>query len=192
MMKPWHHITLGVLVGLIASALILIISSPRKGEAIQLVAQSTPGNITVFVTGAVKNPGIYNLPFGSRATDAVQAAGGMLSSADNTVINLAAPLKDSDKILVPFIPTPLPERMEVIPTEARPTPSPDRPMNINTAPLEDLDLLPGIGPSKAAAIIAYRDKHGQFKRKEDIQNVTGIGPAIFEQIKDLITIDAVP
>ena len=72
--------------------------------------------------------------------------------------------------------------MEAIPTESRPTPSPDRPLNINTAVAEDLDLLPGIGPSKAAAIIDYREKHGDFKRKEDIQNVPGIGPAIFEQI----------
>jgi competence protein ComEA len=195
-MKQWQSVLLGVFVGLIASALILLVITPPRGEPIELVSQTTPANITVFITGAVKNPGIYSLPYNSRAVDAVDAAGGMVANADNTAINLAARLKDSDKLLIPFMATPVPERMEVIsseiPTESRPTPSPERPLNINTALADELDLLPGIGPSKAGAIVAYREKHGDFKRKEDIQNVSGIGPAIFEQIKELITIEPVP
>jgi len=191
-MKPWQSVTLGVFVGLIASALILLVITPPQGVPIELVSQPTPSNITVYITGAVKNPGIYSLPYDSRAVEAVEAAGGMLENADKTTINLAAHMKESDKLLVPFMATPVPGRMEAIPTESRPTPSPDRPLNINTAVAEDLDLLPGIGPSKAAAIIDYREKYGDFKRKEDIQNVSGIGPAIFEQIKDIITIEPIP
>lgn len=191
-MKPWQSVTLGVFVGLIASALILLVITPPQGVPIELVSQPTPANITVYITGAVKNPGIYSLPYDSRAVEAVEAAGGMLENADKTAINLAAHLKESDKLLVPFMATPVLDRMEAVPTESRPTPSPDRPLNINTAVAEDLDLLPGIGPSKAAAIIDYREKYGDFKRKEDIQNVPGIGPAIFDQIEDMISIEPVP
>lgn len=191
-MKQWQSVTLGVLVGLIASALILLISTPPRGEPIHLIAQSTPPNITVFITGAIRNPGLYQLSSGSRAGNAVEIAGGFSPGADETSINLAAPLRDGDKLLVPWIPTPGADRLEVVPTLGLPTPSPERPLNLNTASVEELDLLPGIGPSKASAIVAYRDKHGDFRRAEDIQNVTGIGPAIFEQIKDLITIVPVP
>jgi competence protein ComEA len=191
-MKQWQSVTLGVLVGLIASALILLVSTPPRGEPITHVSQPTPGNITIFVTGAIQNPGIYTLSYGSRAVPAVQAVGGMRSDADQSAINLAARLKDGDKLLVPYIPTENPNKMEDLPTPAMPTPSPEKPLNINTAMVEDLDLLPGIGSSKAAAIITYGEKHGDFKRIEDIQNVTGIGPAIFEQIRDLITIEPVP
>jgi competence protein ComEA len=195
-MKQWQSVLLGVFVGLIASALILLVITPPRGEPIKLVSQPTPANITIFVTGAVKDPGIYSLPYNSRAVEAVEAAGGMLANADYTTINLAARVKDGDKLLIPYEATPVPERMEVIPSEistvSRPTPSPERPLNINTALVDELDLLPGIGPSKASAIVAYREKHGDFKRKEDIQNVSGIGPAIFEQIKELITIEPIP
>ena len=192
-MKQWQSVTLGVLVGLIASAaLILLVSTPPRGEPVTLVSQPTPANITNFVTGAIQNPGIYTLSYGSRAVDAVQAAGGMRSDADQSAINLAARLKDGDKLLVTYIPTESPEKMEVLPTPAMPTPYPEKSLKINIAMVEDLDLLPGIGPSKAAAIIIYREKHGDFTLMEDIQNVTGIGPAIDEQIRDLFTIEAVP
>lgn len=191
-MKQWQSITLGVLVGLIASALILLISSPPRGEPILLVSQPTPDHITVFVTGAVHKPGLFSLPYGSRAADFIQAAGGMSSGADQSALNLAARMKDGDKLLVPFVPTPAPARLEVLPSPAVPTPSPEKPLNINSATPEELDLLPGLGPAKATAIVTYREKNGDFKRIEDIQNVPGIGPSIFEQIKDLITIDPVP
>lgn len=188
-MKQWQSVTLGIMVGLIASALILLVSSPPRGEPITLVSQPTPDKLTVFVTGAVKNPGIYYLPIGSRAIDAVTASGGTLDNADLSVINLASFLEDSQKVLIPFIPTPIPERVEIIPTPEIPTPSPDQPLNINTAKIDELDLLPGIGPSKAAAIISYREKNGNFLRIEDILNVPGIGPSIFEQIRDLVTVE---
>ena len=83
-MKQWQSVLLGVFVGLIASALILLVITPPRGEPIKLVSQPTPANITIFVTGAVKNPGIYSLPYNSRAVDAVEAAGGMVANADNT------------------------------------------------------------------------------------------------------------
>ncbi len=161
-MKQWQSVTLGVLVGLIASALILLVSTPPRGEPITLVSQPTPGNITIFVTGAIQNPGIYTLSYGSRAVDAVQAVGGMRSDADQSAIYLAARLKDGDKLLVPYIPTEYPNKMEDFPTPAMLTLSPEKPLNINTAMVEDLDLLPGIGSSKAAAIITYREKHGDL------------------------------
>ena len=191
-MKPWQSILLGVFLGLIFSAGILLISSPSKGEPIVLLPQPTPAPITVFVTGAVNQPGLYTLPNPSRAQEAISAAGGLLKDADQTAINLTAFLRDGEKILIPYTPTPIPEKAEEIPTPALPTPSAEKPLNINTATAAQLDLLPGIGPSKAGAIIAYREKHGDFKRIEDLLNVSGIGPSIFDQIKDRITVVPTP
>lgn len=191
-MKPWQSILLGIFLGLIFSAGILLISSPPRGEPITLLPTPTPAPITVFVTGAVHQPGLYTLPNPSRAQEAILAAGGYLLEADQSAVNLAAFLRDGEKILIPFIPTPLPEKAEEIPTPALPTPSVEKPLNINTATAEELDLLPGIGPSKASAIIAYRNKHGDFKRIEDLLNVSGIGPSIFDQIKDRITVVPTP
>jgi competence protein ComEA len=141
--------------------------------------------VVVHITGAVPRPGVYALPEGSRVQDAIAAAGGFLAEAEKTGINLAALLLDGEQLNIPFIegaspvlPTPGPTVIAAT-TEL---------ININTASQAELETLPGIGPTTAQSIIAYREQNGDFVSIEEIINVSGIGPGLYERIKDLITV----
>ena len=143
----------------------------------------TPATINVYVSGAVKKPDVYALPSNAIVKDAIAAAGGATADADLDRINLATELADQMQVYVPHK------------GEAAPPPSNGSPpnastamININTASAEELDKLPGIGPAIAKAIIDYRTKNGPFKKIEDINDVKGIGDALFEKIKDQITV----
>lgn len=186
-MKTWQVLVLGVFIGLLAAGLILLVSTSPQGESIQLIPLPTPAPLTAHVTGAVQNSGLVTLPRGSRVNDAVQAAGGLTADAAVERINLAAPLKDGQQVFVPS------KAETTAQTGSSSGSSPtsaevNDPININTASSEELDRLPGIGPAKAGEIIAYREANGPFLTVEDVQLVPGIGPALFEQIKDRITV----
>jgi competence protein ComEA len=144
----------------------------------------TPATINVYVTGAVKNPEVYALPLNSIVKDAILAAGGATADADLDRINLAAKLADQEQIYVPR----KGEDELPLPPEAPAPDTTDDKININTASVEELDKLPGIGPSIAGAIIDYRTKNGDFQQIEDINDVKGIGDALFEKIKGQITV----
>ncbi len=135
--------------------------------------------IVVYICGAVKEPGVYELPAGSRVKDAVEAAGGMNEAADPTLTNQARLLSDGEQILVH-------ERAKE--GAAGPSANMQGIVNINQAGAEELTGLPGIGPSKAEAILAYREENGFFQNIEEITNVTGIGPSLFERIREKITV----
>lgn len=132
------------------------------------------GSISVMVTGAVKNPGVYTLSRLSRVSDALALAGA-LDTADPARINLAMYLEDGQKVNVPF-------------NSSGSDNGTEKRININTAGKDELVALPGIGPALAEKIILYRERHGNFEQIADIINVSGIGSKIFEDIKDLITI----
>jgi competence protein ComEA len=137
------------------------------------------------VDGAVNTPGSYTLPPRSLANDAVQAAGGPAVDADLERINLARELHSGDHVHVPRF-------GEVLPT---PTPyglSADGKIDINLAHAALLETLPGIGPTIAQRIIEYREMNGPFVTVEEIQEVSGIGPAKFEGIRDSITVSVSP
>lgn len=169
-------IAFGLLCGLAAAALILLLSGPQRGQPVTLLPAPTPQNLSVHITGAVAAPGLYELPPGARSQDALTAAGGPLEDANLEAFNLARPLQDGEQLRVPF--------------EGEPTPGQAQfPIDINTADLNALDQLPGIGPAIAQAIIDYRNFHGPFTDLAEIQNVAGIGPSTFEALKDLITIN---
>jgi competence protein ComEA len=160
--------------------LTLITPTPRPTATMVL--------IVVDVRGAVNTPGVYTLPAGSRVQDALTRAGEATSDADTRSLNLARRLNDGEQIYVPRYgeATPLP-----VATPARGAPTPTRlasKININTASVAELDTLPGIGPALAQRIIDYRTQHGDFKTIEDLKKVRGIGEALFNQIKDLITV----
>ncbi|NTU64791.1 MAG: hypothetical protein HGB05_15685, partial [Chloroflexi bacterium] len=143
----------------------------------------TPATINVYVSGAVNKPDVYILPLNAIVKDAIAAAGGATEDADLDRINLATRLADQMQVYVP-------RQGEAAP----PPPGGSAPgaaaqkININTASVEELDKLPGIGPSIANAIIDYRTTNGPFKQIEDINAVKGIGDALFEKIKDQITV----
>lgn len=144
--------------------------------------------LVVHVAGAVQLPGVYRLTAGSRVIDAVQAAGGVAADANTDAINLAAVLADGERVYMP-------REGEVAPVVASSRPdgsgastSPDGPVNVNTATADDLDSLPGVGPSTAAAILSYRDQHGPFASVDDLGEVRGIGPAKLDALRGLVTV----
>ena len=143
--------------------------------------------ITVHVCGAVVSPGVYVLPAGSRVADAVEAAGGMTPDAAADHENLAAPVMDAQKIVILTAEEAGADPYGLAETRFGTPESPEL-ININTADAAALETLPGIGSVKAEAIIAWRRRHGGFSSIEDIRNVSGIGPATWEDIRDLITV----
>ena len=166
-------------------------------ERVASVAQSAPAAAkwVVYVTGAVRNPGVYEIAPSSRIYEALNAAGGFSSDADQEAVNLAAMLSDGVHIKFPRKgETAQPQPSAPAATAAQPVSSAPRApaasgkININTASLGELDTLAGIGPKTGQAIIAYREANGPFRRAEDLMNVKGIGPKKFDAIKDDITI----
>jgi competence protein ComEA len=147
-----------------------------------------PTTVLIDIKGAVKLPGVYELANGERIIDAVDKAGGFLPIADTRKVNLAALLVDEMVIYVPEEG----EEVEVL-TLVDNTRGKDGKdtgqgkVNINTATVEELTTLSGIGPSKANAIIEYREENGMFKSIDELVNVTGIGEKSLEKIQDDIT-----
>ena len=149
--------------------------------------------LVVHVSGAVSHPGVYELIQGSRVQDAIQAAGDLTPDADAQALNLAAPLDDGALVHVPLKSAEQPPMIS--PGISAPSPAgnpgsaPGGLININTASQSELESLPGIGPVLAQRIIEYRQSHGSFSSTEAIMDISGIGPATFEKIKDLITVN---
>lgn len=138
-----------------------------------------PTEATVHVSGAVAKPGVYTLSADARVNDAIQVAGGPLSEADLDALNLAQPLIDGTKIAVPRqgeVPqAPVPGTVGAGLTGAGA-------VSINAASVEELQKLPGIGPAKAQAIVAYREAHGGFRTLEELKEVSGIGEKTYERL----------
>ena len=151
--------------------------------------------IIVDVRGQVKYPGVYELTLGDRIIDAIEAAGGYTKKAETESINHAQKLQDEMRIYVPKIGEIVEnnvneEKVSVssveLPSENNDSNS--QKVNLNSADETALTTLPGIGPSKAQAILAYRDENGPFKSIDDLKNVSGIGDKTFEKLKELIDI----
>jgi len=189
-MEKLKYILFGLACGILASGLILLVSTPPRGVPIQLALPPTPSPLMVDISGAVNAPGVYELPLNARVQDAVEMADGVLSDADLSALNMAARLMDGQKIIVPFEGEAISlTKSNPVGELAEPASAADlAPLNINTATREELETLPGIGPSKAAAIIDYRSTNGPFATLEDILEVSGIGEKTLEGFKDLIVI----
>lgn len=202
-MKLWLNLLAGVLIGLLAAGAVLLIAQPERGVPIILAPAPsptptnnpkptpTPTPIEVLIKGQVATPGIYALAKESRLMDLIELAGGITDQADVNRINDVYLLRDGDYFYIP-------SNDEEIPDTARNAPgnSPvdqessfQFPLNINTASQEALETLPGIGPSKAAEIIAYREQTGLFETIDDLLNVPGIGPMILDSIRDFVIVE---
>ena len=159
-------------------------SSTEKEEKDESVEQDL---ITVDVKGAVKSPGIYDLPVGSRVNDAVQKAGGLTEQADSKSLNLAQ--KVSDEALV-YVPT---KGEEAASQQAGPgtasSTSKEKKVNLNKASLEELKQVKGLGGKRAQDIIDHRETNGKFKSVDELKKVSGIGAKTIEKLKDYVTVD---
>lgn len=139
--------------------------------------------LTVHVAGAVARPGLYRLPEGSRVADALDGAGGPAAGALLDNLNLAARLKDGEKVMVPG---PQPDARQD--AGAGPRSAADPRVNINTAGRDELEGLPGVGPSLADRIVRHREKNGAFSSVDELDDVEGIGPRKLESLRELVMI----
>ena len=143
--------------------------------------------ITVDVKGAVKSPGIYDLPVGSRVNDAVQKAGGLTEQADSKSLNLAQ--KVSDEALV-YVPTKGEETAsQQTASGTASSTSKEKKVNLNKASLEELKQVKGLGGKRAQDIIDHRESNGKFKSVDELKKVSGIGAKTIEKLKDYVTVD---
>ena len=139
--------------------------------------------IFVDIKGAVKNPGVYQMKVGDRVKDALDAAGGLTAEADSQKVNLAKRLEDQMVIVVPKVGE---EAEEISAGVTSKEEAKEGKVNINTATVEELKTLKGVGEKKAEAIIEYRKKNGSFKTKEDLMKVRGIGKKLFDSFQERI------
>jgi competence protein ComEA len=200
-MKNALYVLLGVMAGFLLAGTLVFVSRAPAGEPILLEPPPTKAPVAVHVVGAVPRPGLYEFAKGARVQDAIDAAGGLLAEANVDSLNLAALLEDGQQLVIPYKDgsgtssdsgtVNLPSSESAVPTAETATSSNSSNadlVNINTASLDELIALPSIGPTIAQKIIDYRNENGAFSTIEDIMNVSGVGPSIFEDIKDLITV----
>ena len=199
--EKWESWSLSAKAALIGGILLILVGMgslfSKKEESVEettvvemtVLAEKTEVSTTqetvifVDIKGAVKNPGVYQMKVGDRVKDALDAAGGLTAEADSQKVNLAQRVEDQMVIVVPKVG----EEAEAIPAGAMSKEaSKEGKVNINTATVEELKTLKGVGEKKAEAIIEYRKKNGSFKTKEDLMKVRGIGKKLFESFEERI------
>ena len=167
-------------------------AAPDGASSSVSVGRAGGGRVTVHVAGAVRRPGVYRLAAGARVDDALRSAGGPRDRADLTAVNLAAKLEDGRQVIVP-------ERAAAAAAggggggagaaaAAAPAGAPGAAINLNTATLEQLDTLDGVGPGIAQRILDYREQHGGFSRVEELGEVPGIGAKRLATLTPLVTV----
>lgn len=176
-------------------------ASPRSSAS---PAAEPDHPVVVSVVGLVHTPGLVTLAPGARIADALQAAGGAVNGADTIGLNMARPLGDGEQIVVGLAPAPgQPSALGSsvasgsTPTSKAPPPRPGsgsvkpkagEAVNLNTATVQELDALPGVGPVTAAAIVAWRQANGKFTSVDQLADVEGIGPARLEKLRALVRV----
>lgn len=161
-----------------------VMIASRQEKTTTARKSSSKDSIYVYICGEVKHPGVYKFSKDDRIVVAIKASGGLTSKASAESINQAEKMKDGQQITIP-------SKKQVTKketTDVNATQSSSGKININTASVEELKTLSGIGESKANDIISYREEHGSFTSPEDIMKIQGIKEGIYNKIKDKITI----
>ncbi len=195
-----------VMLGGVAAAVglaVLVLLRPgadRPPDAIPVATPAAPAQIKVDVVGEVVWPGLYVLNAGARVQDAMFAAHGPTYIADLKRVNLAAVLRDGDRVVIPriiqpaypFNEAPMSMRRGADPAGVparRPAGETPSVVNVNTATAADLDRLPGVGPVLARRIVEHREARGLFRRLDDLLEVEGIGPTLLRRLQPLLRLD---
>ncbi|RDY29793.1 competence protein ComE [Romboutsia weinsteinii] len=160
----------------------------KKEDNVDEQEIESPKGITIYISGAIKNPGILTIDKEKRLYDAIEELGGVTEEADLNRVNLALKLSDEQHYIIPKIG----EEIQVADNSVQGSTTQEsknnqsKIVNINLATLEELDSLPGVGEATANKIINYREENSSFKSIEEIKNVNGIGDKKYEDLKDLI------
>jgi competence protein ComEA len=177
-------------------------ASPRSSASPAAGQPSGPDRLVVSVVGLVRTPGLVTLAPGARIADALQASGGAVDGADTIGLNMARPLGDGEQIVVGLAPisgqptalgSSVASGSATMPGAPAPVPGSVKPkasevLNLNTATVQQLDSLPGVGPVTAAAIVAWRQTNGKFTSVDQLADVDGIGPARLEKLRALVRV----
>ena len=155
---------------------VVLLALRRPALPVQVIAQPPPTAVVVQVDGEVLRPGLYHLPAGARAGDAIRAAGGPSPLADVTAVNQARLLRDGDRFILPAR-----SASAAVAKVSR--------VFLNTAGEPELTSLPGIGPVLARRIVAHRQRDGPYQRLEDLLQVQGIGPKLLERLRPFVTVE---
>ena len=166
------------------------------GESAGSTTTTAATAVVVHAAGAVARPGLYRLRVGARVADVIDAAGGLAPAADGSRINVAAPVADGERVYVlrvgeAAVPDPVGGSGGPVAGGGSTGPGssvPAGPVDLNTATAEELDTLPGVGPSTAQAIIDYRTEHGRFRSVEDLLDVRGIGDAKLAELRPRVIV----
>ena len=145
-------------------------------------APAPTDELVIDVVGKVKEPGIVTVPKGSRVFEAIEAAGGLKGRVDTTALNMARVLADGEQLLVGLEPAVVPG------SGSPPVGAASAKVNLNTATVEQLDTLPGVGPVTAQSILSWREENGRFSSVDDLLDVKGIGDATLGELRDLVTV----
>lgn len=189
--SPRRRLGVGAAVVLVVAALAVTVGigifrgalTPTEEVAVDVMptgAVTSTADLYVHVSGAVRAPGLYVLPAGSRVVDAVAAAGGFADDADRSAVNLARAVTDGEQLAVP--------RVGESASAPGPQAAADGRVNLNTADAAALEELPRIGPALAERIIAWRDDNGRFTSVDDLLAVPGIGDKMLSSLRDLVTV----
>lgn len=185
-MEFWNHLSerskivlIGILAVIFAFAGVHFIPGAPSNPTGMIILSDPPTHLTVYVTGAVRHPGVYTLHNGTRVQDAILIAGGASKDWDPIGINLAKRLEDEEMVVVPKIGAEKPANF-VQKTKTT------EPVNLNRAGVMDLQKLPGVGPGMAKRIFDYRASHGAFKSVEGLRSVPGVGEKKFQRMKPFL------
>ena len=174
-----------------AGGVVLFLRGGDDGEPVRIVSPATVSSVEVreeaelkaYVTGAVRRPGLYAIREGDRLADLIDLAGGITEDADMQAVNLAVRVNDQDHWTVPKVGEPA-----TVPSNAASGEPTSGKVDINSADAKLLETLPGIGETRAEAIIQHREEHGPFRRVDDIVAVPGIGSSTMEGLRDLVEV----
>ena len=175
-------IVFAIITSSISSAVTKVELSPELSPTLtpsSSFEKSSFGSVLIHVVGEVHSPGIYELEVGSRVIDAVMSAGGLTETASECGINLAREIKDGEQLSIPSL---------IDGCTASAGPGAQKALSLNQATIEQLDSLPGIGPTLAERIVSWRETQGGFTSIEQLNDVSGIGDKLFAGLKDLVTL----
>lgn len=158
-----------------------VVTSDRSKEEVA-EKESATETLVVYICGAVRHPGVYEMAAGSRVYQVIEQAGGLKKNADLAQLNQAAPVEDGQMIQILT-------RKETEEQETKIQTKEDGRIDLNMATEQELMSLPGIGASKAKSILAYRESHGRFSKIEEIMQIEGIKEGVFQKIKDQIRVE---
>lgn len=183
-MNTLRTVLIGILIGLLMGGILLLVLTRAEEETVTIVYQPTKGPMRIEIRGAVVRPGLYEFNAAATVDDLVRAAGGFSDQADQDRSRLASRVYDGDTIWIPTLAVgnaPTLTAFPILETSSK--------INLNTATVDELMTLPGIGEKKALEIIQYRTEHGGFKDVSELLKVNGLGEKTVETFYDRIIID---